>query len=41
MERSAIEKIRGDMVEDMKLRGVDKKYFGEMLSLDVEKCLMR
>jgi len=41
MERKTIEKIRLDMVEDMKLRGVDKKYFGEMLSLDVEKCLMR
>ena len=27
------------MVEDMKAKGVDEKYFGEMLTLDIKKVL--
>jgi hypothetical protein len=27
------------MVDDMRTKGVDEKYFGEMLTLDIKKIL--
>lgn len=38
-EREKLETIRTMMVEDMKAKGVDEKYFGEMLTLDIKKVL--
>lgn len=38
-EREKLETIRTMMVEDMKAKGVDEKYFTEMLTLDIKKVL--
>lgn len=40
-ERARLEAIRTKMVEDMRAKGVKEKYFSEMLSLDIEKFLMK
>ena len=41
MERAKVEAIREKMVADMKEKGVNEKYFSEMMALDVEKFLMK
>jgi len=41
LERAKLEAIRDKIVQDMKLKGVNEKYFGEMRSLDIEKFLLR
>lgn len=38
-ERDKLESIRTMMVEDMRAKGVNEKYFGEVLTLDIEKIL--
>jgi predicted metal-dependent phosphotriesterase family hydrolase len=38
-EREKLETIRTMMVDDMRTKGVDEKYFGEMLTLDIKKIL--
>lgn len=41
MERLKLEKFRQEMVEDMKEKGVNEKYFGEMKTIDIKKLLMK
>lgn len=38
-EREKLEGIRARMVADMRAKGVNEKYFGEVLTLDIEKIL--
>lgn len=40
-ERVKLEKFREDMIADMKAKGVNDKYFGEMKAIDVKKLLMK
>jgi len=36
-ERVKLEAVREKMVRDMKIKGIDERYFGEMTSLDINK----
>jgi hypothetical protein len=40
-DRVKLEAVRAKMVEDMKAKGVDERYYGEMMSLDINKYLMK
>ena len=40
-ERNKLEAIRSNMVADMRVKGVNEKYFKEMLTLDLGKMLMK
>ena len=40
-ERAKLEAIRDKMVNDMRKKGIDERYFGEMTSLDINKYLAR
>jgi len=40
-ERAKLEAVRDKMVNDMKTKGIDERYFGEMTSLDINKYLMK
>merc|ERR1712194_48023 len=40
-ERAKLEAVREKMVGDMKLKGIDERYFGEMTSFDINKFLMK
>ncbi|KAL3801915.1 hypothetical protein ACHAWO_010687 [Cyclotella atomus] len=39
VDRAKLEAVRAKIVEDMRLKGVDERYYGEMLSLDINKYL--
>eukprot|EP00804_Cyclotella_cryptica_P029168 CCRYP_005327-RB/>CCRYP_005327-RB protein AED:0.29 eAED:0.29 QI:1424/1/1/1/0.25/0.2/5/85/507 len=41
LEKEKLEATRAKMVEDMKMNGIDERYFGEMVSLDINKFLMK
>lgn len=41
IERTKLEAIRDKMVSDMKAKGVNEKYFGEMKSMDIDKFLRK
>ena len=34
-ERAKLEAVRDQMVRDMKSKGIDERYFGEITSLDI------
>jgi hypothetical protein len=40
-EKVKLEAVREKMVEDMRGNGIDERYFGEMISLDINKFLMK
>ncbi|KAL7543051.1 hypothetical protein ACHAXR_012743 [Thalassiosira sp. AJA248-18] len=40
-EREKLEAVRAKMVNDMRNRGIDERYFGEMTSLDINKFFMK
>jgi hypothetical protein len=40
-EKEKLEAARAKMMDDMKMNGIDEKYFGEMMSLDINKYLMK
>ncbi|KAL7554611.1 hypothetical protein ACHAWF_018113 [Thalassiosira exigua] len=40
-ERAKLEAVREKMVQDMRARGIDERYFGEMTSLDINKFFMK
>eukprot|EP00970_Alexandrium_tamarense_P009094 scaffold1795_cov187-Alexandrium_tamarense.AAC.12 len=40
-EKAKLEAMREKMVQDMKIKGIDERYFGEMTSLDINKYLMK
>mmetsp|Transcript_9391 Transcript_9391/g.10930 ORF Transcript_9391/g.10930 Transcript_9391/m.10930 type:complete len:467 (+) Transcript_9391:99-1499(+) len=40
-EHVKLESIREKMVEEMRTKGVDEKYFGEMLTFDIDKLLKK
>jgi hypothetical protein len=40
-EIAQLEGVRDKMVEDMRKLGIDEKYFGEMISLDINSHLMK
>ncbi len=41
MEKEKLEAIREKMVQDLRLQGVDERYFVEMTSLDIQKILLK
>ncbi len=36
-----LETFREKMVADMKSKGINDKYFGEMMTIDIKKLLMK
>lgn len=40
-EKEKLEAARAKMIEDMKMNGIDERYFGEIMSLDINKFLMK
>lgn len=40
-ERAKLEAIREKMVNEMKAKGIDDKYFGEIASLDIDRLFMK
>ena len=40
-DRVKLEAVRAKMVDDMKAKGIDERYWGEMMSLDINKFLMK
>lgn len=40
-DRVKLEAVREKMVEDMRAKGIDERYYGEMLSLDIGKFLIK
>jgi hypothetical protein len=40
-ERERLEAIREKMVNEMKAKGIDDKYFGEIASLDIDRLFMK
>ena len=39
-ERAKLEGIRDKMVADMKAKGINERYYGEMLNVDINRMLM-
>lgn len=39
-ERAKLEGLRDKMIADMKARGINERYYGEMLALDISKLMM-
>lgn len=39
-ERAKLEGIRDKMVADMKAKGINERYYGEMLNVDINKILL-
>lgn len=40
-ERAKLEAVREKMLNEMKTRGIDSKYFGEIASLDIDRLFMK
>ena len=40
-ERAKLEAVREKMVAEMRKIGIDERYFGEMISLDINKYLLK
>ena len=40
-DRVKLEAVRAKMIDDMKAKGIDERYWGEMMSLDINKFLMK
>lgn len=39
-ERAKLEGIRDKMVADMKAKGINERYYGEMLNVDINRMLL-